>query len=95
MAPEPTRPIYQIEFAPSAAKELANLPRNAQQRIAVKIEALGHAPRPPGCKKLSGEKDLYRIRVGAYRVIYAIHDQRLIVLVLDIGDRKDIYRLRR
>lgn len=85
-------PRYQIEITPSALKQLSDLPRKPRERIAAHIEALGFEPRPRGVKKLSGEDDLYRIRVGNYRVIYAIRDDRLIVIVLRLGHRKDVYR---
>ena len=73
---------------------MRSLPRAAQVRIAPKIEALADEPRPPGVKKLAGEEELYRIRVGDYRVIYAIEDAELVVLVVMVGDRKDVYRRR-
>ncbi|MGC8643717.1 MAG: type II toxin-antitoxin system RelE family toxin [Isosphaeraceae bacterium] len=81
-----------MEVAPSALKQLADIPRGVRERIAAHIEVWGFEPQPQGVKKLSGEEDLYRIRVGSHRVIYAIRDDRLIVLVLRIGHRKDIYR---
>ena len=56
------------------------------------MDALAANPRPKGVKKLSGPDDLYRIRVGDYRIVYQIHDDRLIVLVVRIGHRKDVYR---
>ena len=56
------------------------------------MKTLQYNPRPPGVKKLAGENDLYRIREGDYRIIYTIEDKELIVLVVKIGDRKEIYR---
>ncbi len=56
------------------------------------MDGLAVNPRPKGVKKLSGLDDLYRIRVGDYRIVYQIHDDRLIVLVVRIGHRKDVYR---
>jgi mRNA interferase RelE/StbE len=85
-------PRYQLEIAPSALKQLSSLPRKIQERIAAGIDALRFEPRPHGVKKLSGADDLYRIRVGNYRVVYTIRDERLIVIVLRIADRKNAYR---
>ena len=86
---------YEIRFKPSAAKELAKLPRDVQRRIAPAIEGLAANPRPPGVEKLAGT-DAWRIRVGDWRIVYAIEDRVLVVLVLHIGNRREIYkRLRR
>jgi mRNA interferase RelE/StbE len=86
---------YEIRFKPSAAKELAKLPRDVQRRIAPAIEGLAANARPPGAEKLAGEV-AWRIRVGDYRVVYAITDRVLVVLVLHIGNRREVYkRLRR
>jgi mRNA interferase RelE/StbE len=81
---------YRIEFRPSAAKTLAALPRPIQQRIAARIEGLKTDPRPPGSKKLKGSS-YYRVRVGDYRVIYEVHDDLLLVIIVRIGHRKDVY----
>ncbi len=63
-----------------------------RKRIARRIEALATEPRPSGVKKLEGEKDLYRIREGDFRIIYRIEDRILLILVLGIGNRRDVYR---
>jgi len=83
---------YRIEVKPSAARALAKLPRPAQRRIARKIDALADGPRPEGAEKLKGANDLHSIRVGDYRVIYQIRDDVLLVLVVRIGHRRDVYR---
>jgi mRNA interferase RelE/StbE len=83
---------YQILMHPRARRELEKLPHAVGERIAIAIDALASDPRPAGVKKLQGDENLWRIRVGAYRIVYEIHDGRLIVLVVRIGDRKDIYR---
>jgi mRNA interferase RelE/StbE len=83
---------YKVEFTQRATREFNSLPRQAQVRLAPKIEALADEPRPPGVRKLTDEEDYYWIRVGNYRVIYTIRDDALIVLVVDVGDRRDIYR---
>jgi mRNA interferase RelE/StbE len=65
-------PIYQVIFARTARQELEELPRRAAERILAKITTLADNPRPRGCRKLQGSSQLWRIRVGEYRVIYAI-----------------------
>jgi len=82
---------YQLEYLPAARKSIERLPRNIQKRIVNRIEALSSNPRPPGCTKLSGQ-EAYRLRVGDYRVIYTVFDDRLIVVVIDVGHRRDVYR---
>jgi len=84
--------MYKVEFRPSARRELKKLPRRDQVRLLRAIDGLAYDPRPPGVKKLTGADDLYRVRVGDYRVVYQIHDDRLVVLVVRVGHRKDIYR---
>lgn len=82
---------YQVFFAPAAEKELEALPKKIVGRITAKIDGLAEDPRPHGCLKLRGEENQYRIRVGAYRVVYEIHDEKLVVLVVRVRDRKDAY----
>ncbi len=84
--------VYKVELRPSARRELLKLPRHDQIRLVRTMDLLGKVPRPKGVKKLTGAEDLYRIRVGDYRVVYQILDDRLIVLVVWIGHRKDVYR---
>jgi mRNA interferase RelE/StbE len=84
-------PNYSVQFVRSARKELEALPDEALNRVFQRIEALADVPRPPGCKKLRGARDLWRMRVGAYRVIYQIDDRVRIVEIRAVGDRKDIY----
>lgn len=83
---------YKVEFTKSAKKALDRIPNTVRNQLAVKIYSLKDDPRPDGCKKLKGEKDLYRIRVGNYRVVYLIQDGRLIVVVVKVGHRRDVYR---
>src|SRR4051794_16463867 len=87
-----TGPRYRVEIDRTALKQLSALPREDQERIAAHVNALADDPRPHGVEKLKGFVDQYRIRVGSYRVIYTIRDDRLIVLVLRIGHRRDVYR---
>ena len=82
---------YRVEVLKTAAEELAALPKADQRRIAARIDALRDNPRPPGVKMLAGGDKLYRLRVGDYRVIYSIDGKRLVVLVIRIGHRKDVY----
>ena len=83
---------YSVSATRSAAKALKTLPKGARARIAVAISALADDPRPHGHKTLDGKKKLYRIRVGAYRVVYQVRDGELIVLIIRVGDRKEVYR---
>jgi mRNA interferase RelE/StbE len=83
---------YKVEFTKSARKALDRIPNTVRNQLAVKIYSLKDDPRPDGCKKLKGEKDLYRIRVGNYRVVYLIQDGKLIVVVVKVGHRRDVYR---
>ena len=87
---------YELRITAAAAKELDALPRK-KDRLAVvgRILALAEEPRPPGCVKISGEAALYRVRQGPYRIVYAIEDDRLVVIVIRIADRKEVYRKRR
>ena len=83
---------YHVELTSSAARSLRKLKRSVQVRIGHVIDSLARDPRPHGAIRLSGEEDLYRIRSGDYRVIYSIADNVLIVLVIAIGHRRDVYR---
>lgn len=85
---------YRLEFQPSALRELRKLPRDTLRRIRDATEALRDEPRPEGVIKLAGGDDLWRIRVGNYRVVYAIHDDRLLVTVVVVGHRRQVYRQR-
>lgn len=83
---------YSILLAPPAERQLKSLTDSVQKRIAKRLKSLRENPRPQGVKKLAGEEDLYRIQEGNYRIIYTIQDKQLIVLVVKIGNRKDVYR---
>ena len=84
---------YRIEIDRTAQKWLARLTDvKLRQRIVAAIDALASNPRPAGMKKLHGFEHRYRIQVGAYRIIYEVRDRLLLVLILDVADRKDIYR---
>ena len=83
---------YRIEILPSAKKELAALQSKDRKRIDKNILSLGDDPRPYGVKALKGGKNLYRLRVGDYRIIYEIRDRVLVVLIVRIGHRREVYR---
>lgn len=83
---------YRIFIKPSAVREVEGIAETKQrQQIVAKIEALTDDPRPPGCEKLTG-REQYRIRQGAYRIVYAIEDDRLVVYVVKVGHRSSVYR---
>jgi mRNA interferase RelE/StbE len=82
---------YKIYFKESVEKDFRTVPKKDLQKILFRIEALAKDPRPPGHEKLSG-KEKYRVRQGRYRIIYSIQDKELTVLVVKIGQRKDVYR---
>ena len=85
---------YTVRIAPAAQRQFRALPTAVQDRIQPKIDALAQDPRPPGAKKLTAERELYRIRIGDYRVVYAIQDEALIVTVVAAGHRRDMYKKR-
>jgi mRNA interferase RelE/StbE len=82
---------YKLLIKPSAVKELEALPAKDRRRLVVRLQKLSSDPWPPGSEKLSGH-DLYRIRQGNYRVLYSVEDLALIVLVVKIGHRREVYR---
>jgi mRNA interferase RelE/StbE len=82
---------YLITFASAAKKELQDLPADVIERLIPKIRKLSASPRPAGCKKLHGYKDRWRVRVGNYRIVYSIDDERKAVDITRIAHRKDVY----
>lgn len=84
--------IYRLRIAPVARRQIAQLPRQVQGKLRLSIRSLGTTPRPRGAKLLSTDRKLWRIRVGDYRIIYEIRDGELIVLVIRVGHRRDVYR---
>ena len=83
---------YRIEVSATAEKQLVVLERGDQLRIANAIRKLADDPRPRGCRKLRDYPDVYRIRVGVFRILYSVEEDRLLILVLIIGHRRDVYR---
>ncbi|MEJ7760207.1 MAG: type II toxin-antitoxin system RelE/ParE family toxin [Gemmatimonadaceae bacterium] len=79
-------------MAATAARALRKLEPAVRLQVSRKIDALAQDPRPAGVKKLEGEADIYRVRVGNFRIIYRIENRKLLILVLLVGDRKDVYR---
>ena len=82
---------YELMFRKSVAKDLRVLPKRDIERIMQRICSLAEDPRPAGCEKLSSQ-ERYRVRQGIYRIIYEINDARLVVLVVKVGHRGDVYR---
>jgi mRNA interferase RelE/StbE len=82
---------YAITFARSARKELEELDTTVVSRIFQKIEALAREPRPAGCRKLKGSRDLWRIRIGDYRVLYAVNDNECLVDIIAVRHRSKAY----
>lgn len=83
---------YAVQIAPAAVRQLRKLPPDARRRIQAAIELLADTPRPPGAKKLAGSSGDWRVRTGDYRIVYEIQDAQLIVLVLAMGHRREIYQ---
>jgi mRNA interferase RelE/StbE len=83
---------YAVQVRPAALRQLRKLPRDALRRIQAATEALRDEPRPEGAAKLAGARDLWRIRVGDFRVVYVIADDVLVVTVVRIGHRREVYR---
>jgi mRNA interferase RelE/StbE len=82
--------MYQIVISNKAEKALVKLTSTVYERVVSALNKLAADPRPPGCKKLKG-REAWRIRVGDYRAIYEIEDAKLIVRVISVGHRKDVY----
>lgn len=83
---------YRITILPTALRQLAELPRLDQRRIKESVDRLAGDPRPAGVKRLQGMRGFLRLRSGNYRIIYAVEDDRRMVLIIRIGHRRDVYR---
>ena len=83
---------FRISWKSSALKELRSLPREVVARIVGKVEMLAEEPFPPGSKKLVGSQHTYRIREGDYRVVYNVLTQQILIEVIRVGHRRDVYR---
>ena len=86
------RRTYQVRLLVTTRRQLLRVPLRIRSRIAGAIRALATDPRPPGCKKLAGSSDYFRIRVGDYHVLYEVGDRDVLVLVIKIGHRREVYR---
>jgi mRNA interferase RelE/StbE len=83
---------FRIELTKSAAKELRSFPKPAQKRIAKTIDSLSENPPDPTKTKMKGNNPFHRVRVGDYRIIYEIQDDILLILIVKMGHRKDVYK---
>ncbi|MEM8831552.1 MAG: type II toxin-antitoxin system RelE/ParE family toxin [Cyanobacteria bacterium P01_G01_bin.19] len=83
---------YRIEFSKSASKQFRKLPSGIKKRVKVKIDELAREPRPNNVKKIQGDERSYRIRVGDYRIIYEIEDAVLLITVIKIKHRSEVYK---
>lgn len=82
---------YELRFKTSVAKDLRAIPRADVKRVLARIETLRDDPRPPGSEKLAG-KECYRVRQGNYRILYTVADAKVIVEIIKVGHRREIYR---
>ena len=83
---------YTIQLKPAAIRELIKLPRDVRRSIRSRIDALANNPSPPDAKKLEGEEEFYRIKIGDYRIVYQVHKKSLFILMIRIGHRKEVHR---
>ncbi|MBA3564082.1 MAG: type II toxin-antitoxin system RelE/ParE family toxin [Gammaproteobacteria bacterium] len=83
---------YSIEVSATAEKQIRRLGSSDRLRVLRAIQQLSHNPRPRGCRKLQGYDDVFRMRIGTHRVIYSIETRRLLIIILKVGHRKDVYR---
>jgi mRNA interferase RelE/StbE len=83
---------YQIELTPAARRDLKSIPARIRKQIDKQILSLAENPYPPGSKKIKGVEGLLRVRVGDYRILYIIEVKRLVVVIVTIGHRRDVYR---
>ena len=85
---------YRIQVAPTAVRQLRKLDPTARRRVQAAVELLADEPRPSGAKKLVGGDGEWRVRTGDFRIIYEIHDEVLLVLVIAVGHRREVYQRR-
>ena len=83
---------HEVEVSRTAEKQLRRLPRGDQERVVRKMLLLAEDPFPQGARKLTGYDDVYRVRVGRYRILYSVSRRRLVIVILKVGHRRDIYR---
>lgn len=86
---------YRVDLAPAARRQLRKLEKQTARRVIIVLANLQADPRPPGCRAMVGQPNRWRVRVagaGDYRVVYEIHDQQLLVLIITIAHRREVYR---
>ena len=83
---------YRVEFTPRAERDFKALDGSVRGRIKQRIDSLAENPHPAGIKKIEGEDELYRLRVGDYRILYQVKSKILLVLIVRIGHRREVYR---
>jgi len=83
---------YTVIIKKTAQKQILKLPKNYFEKVRKAILSLEDTPRPNGCIKLTGSENIYRIRVGSFRIVYSIEDKMLTIFIFDVDDRKDVYR---
>lgn len=81
-----------VKFRPKAARKFRKLSQDIQDRLEPRIEALKYDPRPPAVEKISGKQNTFRLRVGDYRVLYEVYDTHLVISVIHLGHRREVYR---
>lgn len=84
--------VYTIEIQTKAKRQLQTFDKQTQERLSKAVDQLAKNPRPDNCKALRGFHGIFRIRIGDYRVVYEIKDSELIILVVEIGHRREVYR---
>jgi mRNA interferase RelE/StbE len=84
--------MYRVELRPAALRDLRKLEFAVRRRIGAAIDELAQTPRPVGVEKLQGQENRYRVRVGEYRILYEIEDRALLILVVRVGHRREVYR---
>ena len=85
---------YQVEFTKKAAKQFEALPAEVKSRLQLKLEMLASNPRPSGVVKLEDTDNQYRLRIGSYRIVYEVEDEILLILIIRVGHRRDVYKIR-
>jgi mRNA interferase RelE/StbE len=84
---------YSLRVKDSAAKEIERIePKKVRRQVVRRIQSLAANPRPAGCQKLAGTGDRYRLRQGSYRIVYEVREEELVVVLVKVGHRSDIYR---
>jgi mRNA interferase RelE/StbE len=84
---------YSVRVKDSAAKEIERIePKKVRRQVVRRVQSLATNPRPPGCEKLAGTEDRYRVRQGAYRIVYEVRDEELVVILVKVGHRRDVYK---